>query len=97
MLTRSKTPAWLMSALKRSVWPQIQLPMNPPYDPPAAATFDPSRKSYVFRAKSRPDIRSSYTLPVQSRLIWSVNFWPNPVEPRGLIATTAYPGAANIG
>ena len=50
LLVRSKTPAWLISAWKRSVWPAIQLTMNPPYEPPAAATRDASRNGYVFRA-----------------------------------------------
>ena len=41
-------------------------------------------------------MRSSDALPPQSPVISSVNFWPKPVEPRGLIITTTYPGAANI-
>ena len=59
MLVRSKTPAWLIRALNRSVWPAIQLTMKPPYEPPAAATLVSSRNGYVFRAWSRPFMRSS--------------------------------------
>ena len=44
MLTRSKTPAWLTRALNRSVCPQIQLTMKPPYEPPAAAELGPVQK-----------------------------------------------------
>src|SRR3954451_1415487 len=39
--------------------------------------------------------RSSITLPAQSCVISSTNFWPNPVEPRGLGAATTQPCAAH--
>src|SRR3954468_24757585 len=39
--------------------------------------------------------RSSITLPAQSCVISSTNFWPNPVEPRGFGAATTQPCAAH--
>ena len=41
-------------------------------------------------------MRSSVALPPQSPVISSVNFWPKPVDPRGLIMTLTYPGAENV-
>ena len=36
------------------MWPAIQLTMKPPYEPPQAATRDPSRKLYVFKRMIEP-------------------------------------------
>src|SRR5688572_3627785 len=38
---------------------------------------------------------SAITLPPQSLEISSTNFWPNPVDPRGLGAATTHPCAAH--
>src|SRR5256885_11788091 len=46
-------------------------------------------------APSKTAARSSITLPPQSREISSTKRWPNPVEPRGLGATTTQPCAAH--
>src|SRR6187397_1996720 len=43
---------------------------------------------------SKTAVRSVMTLPPQSCEISSTNFWPKPVDPRGLGATTTQPCAA---
>src|SRR3954463_14808625 len=72
----SYTPSCDTSALKRFVWPRIQLIMYPPYDAPAAPTRSRSTYDRLVVMWSATAIRSSYALPPQSLLISSTNFWP---------------------
>src|SRR5215213_6502575 len=48
-----------------------------------------------FATSSTTALMSVIALPAQSAVISSTNFWPKPVEPRGLGAATTQPCAAH--